>query len=324
MLARLQAFKGNRWQDEALLRDAVRHAAEVGDPDLQASVECEYAWYLGKLGQFATSHAHSERAIELYGEIGATIKQGRVMVNSARCYDARAGDLASAFDFARRGREIAAATGDVSLQAWLAMEAEPCLYQGLWQRTVEIADRDLHVAWEVGNWEVVLFVSAWAAIAEVNLGRLGPARSRIVEARARAGRRIGSDLAKIYPRIASCYVRLADGEREAALVEAHRACDIADRAKYRLEQGAARRVLAQVHEARGERDEAEAEFRRSLDVLGRIQSRPELGQSLLAYGRFRLQDDVDVGRRLLERALALFEEMNATGWIAEARTTLGT
>ena len=89
-----------------------------------------------------------------------------------------------------------------------------------------------------------------------------------------------------------------------------------------LEEGASHRVLGQIHAAMGHKAEADTAFRRSLEVLEAIQSRPELGQTLLAYGLFRQCDDAVEGRAMIERALALFEEMGATGWIAEARAAL--
>jgi hypothetical protein len=72
----------------------------------------------------------------------------------------------------------------------------------------------------------------------------------------------------------------------------------------------------------GDQTEADAAFRRSLEVLDAIQSPPELAQTLLAYGRFRLGDNSQEDRALIERALRLFEEMKATGWIEEARAAL--
>jgi hypothetical protein len=57
-------------------------------------------------------------------------------------------------------------------------------------------------------------------------------------------------------------------------------------------------------------------------VLEDIQSRPELAQTLLAYGRFRRGDNNLKDRAIIERALNLFEEMDATGWIVEARAAL--
>jgi hypothetical protein len=97
---------------------------------------------------------------------------------------------------------------------------------------------------------------------------------------------------------------------------------LAEISHIRLEQGAANRVLGQVHEAMGSREEADAAFRLSVQILGEIESRPELAQTLLAYGCFKAGDDPAGGRTLIERALSLFEEIGATGWINEARAAL--
>jgi hypothetical protein len=43
---------------------------------------------------------------------------------------------------------------------------------------------------------------------------------------------------------------------------------------------------------------------------------------LLAYGRFRQGDSTLKDRAMIERAVTLFEEMNATSWIEEARAAL--
>jgi hypothetical protein len=81
-------------------------------------------------------------------------------------------------------------------------------------------------------------------------------------------------------------------------------------------------VLGEVYQAIGNRREADAEFRRSLDVLEAIQSRPELAQTLLAYGRFCRGDNRQEDQVLIKRALCLFEEINAPGWAKEARAAL--
>jgi hypothetical protein len=41
--------------------------------------------------------------------------------------------------------------------------------------------------------------------------------------------------------------------------------------------------------------------------------------TLLSHGRFRRGDNRQEDRALIERALALFEEMGATAWAEEAR-----
>ena len=97
---------------------------------------------------------------------------------------------------------------------------------------------------------------------------------------------------------------------------------LAERGSFRLEQGAAHRALAMALATLGERQQADREFRESLEILEAIQSRPEVAQTLLAHGRFLADQDPAAGRALIERALSLFEKMNATGWIAEARRAL--
>lgn len=59
------------------------------------------------------------------------------------------------------------------------------------------------------------------------------------------------------------------------------------------------------------------------ETFEEIQSLPELGQTLLAYGRFKLGDDVAEGRRLIARAREIFARIGAVGWVAEADTAPG-
>ena len=77
-------------------------------------------------------------------------------------------------------------------------------------------------------------------------------------------------------------------------------------------------MLGEVYEAKGNREEADAEFQRSFEILNNIQSRPELVQTMLAYGRFKLAIKRDEGESLLNDALELFEDMGAMEWIEES------
>ena len=89
-----------------------------------------------------------------------------------------------------------------------------------------------------------------------------------------------------------------------------------------MDLGAATRSLGEVCAGMGKREEAHAAFAKSLEILGEIQSRPELAQTLLAYGRFLATQDPAPGNDHVEQALRLFREMDATGWIDEARAAL--
>ena len=125
-----------------------------------------------------------------------------------------------------------------------------------------------------------------------------------------------------YLHVTLAQLHVQAGDTPAALAAARKAIELADQSRFRLEQGAARRVLGTVLAAAGHREDAHRELRTSLEILDEIQSRPELAQTLLAYGRFKLADDAAGSRAMIERALRLFEDMGATGWIDEARTTL--
>jgi tetratricopeptide (TPR) repeat protein len=125
-----------------------------------------------------------------------------------------------------------------------------------------------------------------------------------------------------YAQIARAQLHLTTGHHNEALSTARQALEGAQRGAYLLEEVAAHRVLGQIHEAIGERAEASAAFRRSLEVCEKMQCPPELAQTLLAYGCFLRGANAQEDRPLIERALRLFEEMKASGWIEEARAAL--
>jgi class 3 adenylate cyclase/tetratricopeptide (TPR) repeat protein len=323
--ARLQATKGSFWDDEALLVDALARAEVSGDAATQAFAEFRYVQYLGVHGQFEKSLGHVARAIDLLGARGDRLEQARIMSLGGRCYSARAGQLEEALVYASRVQDASYTLDDPRLRALCAMNAEPHLYKGDWDAVVQVAEKALPAAWEIREWGVVLFSSAWLAIAYLKLGKPDDAK-RILD---RVFKEV--PLSAIPPPfmhgvsfawIALANLHLAVGDTGQAFSAAGRALGIAEQYRFGLEQGAAHRVLGEVHQAVGARAEAEAAFRRSLEVLSEIQSRPELAQTLLAYGRFRRGDNMLENRALIERALRLFEEMNATGWIEEARAAL--
>jgi len=172
---------------------------------------------------------------------------------------------------------------------------------------------------------VVVFASAWLAIAYLKFGRTADAKQVLdrvfKEVPLRAFPAPGMH-AVAFVHVALAQLHLAGGNTGQALSAADTALRVAEQYRFGLERGASHRVLGEVYQSMGQHDEADAEFRRSLDVLEAIQSRPELAQTLLAYGRFRRGDNRQEDRALIERALRLFEEMDAPGWVEEARAAL--
>jgi tetratricopeptide (TPR) repeat protein len=320
--ARLQGIRGSIQDDEAILIDAIAHAEASGDALAVAFVENRYGQYFGVHGRFEKSLDHIARAIDILGSQGEALEQAFSMTAGGRCYSARAGRLEDALRYASRVSEASAALDNPRLRAWLGMNAEPHLYKGDWDAVVRIAENALPVAWEIREWVAVLFPSAWLAIALLKLGRWSDA-SRVMD---RVFKEVplralppNSMHGVAFANFAFALVHLAASDTDQALTAAGVARDVATQYRFPLEEGAAHRVLGEIHRAVGNRAEAEAAFSRSLEVLSEVQSRPELAQTLLAYGRFRRGDNELQDRAMLERALALFEEMGATGWIAEAR-----
>jgi class 3 adenylate cyclase/tetratricopeptide (TPR) repeat protein len=322
-MARLETIKGRHQDDEALLESALVRAESSGDRSAEAFSASSYGVYLGQRGQFVASLGHIERAIEILGAEGDQLMQARTMV-SGRCYSSRAGKLDQALVFAGRMSDIADALDSAELRAWRAAEAEPYFYQGLWDQAVLAAEEALPVAWEIGEWTAVFFSSAWLALAQLKLGQPDRARRVLDRLFKEAPARLYKTgvYAIPYAQIARAEVHLITGHHAEALSILRQALAASERGAFRVEEVAAHRVLGQVHESMGDRAEAEAAFRRSLEVCEKMQCAPELAQTLLAYGRFRRGDNTQEDRALIERALRLFEEMKATGWVEEARAAL--
>jgi tetratricopeptide (TPR) repeat protein len=320
--ARLEAIKGNHWQLEPVLVEAVEHAELSGDAQARASAAKNYGDYLGKQGRFDQSLGHVVRGIEILGAHEALLQQGFDMASQGRCYHARAGKLDESLMYAARAREAGDVLDNPRLRAWRAMEAEPLLYKGAWHELVLTVESALPEAWRIGEWDVILWSSAWLATAYLKLARLPDARRILDRALKDVPARGHYGFTTAVTQIALAQIHLGEGDTKQASHAASRALSVSKQNGFRLEEGAAYRIFGQIHEAMGNRTEADDAFRRSLEILEGIQSRPELAQSLLAYGRFRRGDNALEDRVMIERALGLFEEMNATGWVAEARAAL--
>jgi tetratricopeptide (TPR) repeat protein len=203
------------------------------------------------------------------------------------------------------------------------MVAEPYYYKGLWRELAEEAEKSLPIAWEIGEHTVIVYVSAWLGLVQLRLGHRDEARRLITRCLAWAESRLaGVPFALSYASTARALVHLADGELPEALTRARSGLSLGERSRAPLEQGAAWRAIGQIHEAMGNHDDADAAYRRSLGLLEPVKALPELGQSLLAYGRFKLVTDPVEGRRLVEGARKIFAEIDAIGWVPEADRAL--
>ena len=321
-IARLEAHKGIIWNDEALLIGAIDRCRSSGDAPGHAFAAVLYGAWLGSHDQLEKALPYVAQSIDMLGATGDRLQQALQMASQGRCFFARAGRLEESLAYAARAREAGDTLDNDRLRAWRAMEAEAYLYKGCWREAVLSTEEALPAAWRTGEWDVVLWSSAWAATAYLKLGQPAEARrlidSALNEVPARGQRPWTVGVAHI----ALALVHLVTGDVHQALSAARRALELSEQDHQRLEIGAAHRVLGQVHAAMGDRTEADAAFRRSIEILEKHEARPELAQSLLAYGQFRRGNNMPEDRVLIGRALRLFEEMNATGWIEEADAAL--
>ena len=128
----------------------------------------------------------------------------------------------------------------------------------------------------------------WGAIAHVRLGQQGQRPSGCWSAPCRNAKRSGTGWNTIYLQVALTESGLGLGDVPAALIAARRAVGAARESSRMARQAPRCGVLGQACEAAGDRGAADEAFRQSVEVLEATQSRPELAQTLLAYGRFQV------------------------------------
>jgi class 3 adenylate cyclase/tetratricopeptide (TPR) repeat protein len=321
-LARIEGTQGYADRDEALLQHAVERARRAGHRGAEAFALYQHLLFLGQSGRYAEALGNAGYLIETYGAAGETFQQALTMTGIGRCWAARAGHLEESLSYARQFRTIADEQGDVRLKAWRAMEGEPYFYLGRWGDVLSATDESLSMAWEIGEDSPIVFGSSWRGLAALKLGRLDEARRVLDRALTYAGsRRNTTAFSLAYLTQVRALLHLAEGQLDDALIFARRAIELGTQSGFRLELGAAQRVLGQVLEASGDREQAGAALAQSLETFEEIQSLPELGQTLLALGRFKLGDDAAEGRRLIARARDTFARIGAVGWVAEADAT---
>ena len=318
-LARVEGYQGLMQREEASFLRAIARARRVGHRGAEAFVLYWYLSFLGQTGRYAEALGDAGHLIEMYGAEGEVFQQAMVMNVIGRCWAARAGHLDESLAYARQFRAMADEQGDARLRAWLVMEGEPYFYLGRWDDVLSKTGDSLPFAWEVGEHNAIVFGSAWRGLAALKVGRLDEARRVLDRALTYAtSRRSTIPFALAYLTQARALAHLAEGQLDDALSSARRAIELGVQSRFRLELGAAQRVLGQVLEASGDRPQAGAALAQSLETFEEIQSLPELGQTLLACGRFKLDDDAAEGRRLIARARDIFTRIGAVGWVAEA------
>ena len=134
------------------------------------------------------------------------------------------------------------------------MNSEPHLYRGDWEAVVRIAEDALPAAWEIREWIVVVFASCLAGDRLSEAGMTTDAEQVLdrvfkeVPLRSLPAIRIH---AVAFANVTLAQVHLANGDMGQALSAAETALRVAEQHRTGLEQGAAHRVLGEVHHAMG-------------------------------------------------------------------------
>ena len=104
-------------------------------------------------------------------------------------------------------------------------------YRGLWDEAVLAAESALPVAWEIGEWAVIMFSSAWLAMAYSKLGQLDNARRILDRLFNEMPARIVKShwMAIPYVQIARAEIQLITGDHNEALNTVREALAAAER-----------------------------------------------------------------------------------------------
>ncbi len=125
-------------------------------------------------------------------------------------------------------------------------------------------------------------------------------------------------LAEVYRHTATAY--LGRGQIDRAEAWAMKSLDLAQAQEMKLEEGATRRVLGQIHRARSNWEAAERELRTSRGILEALGSQYEMGQTLLQLAQvYKDRGRTDQFHETLQRATDIFESLDAQTDLAQAR-----
>ncbi len=113
-LARLKAFKGDQWQDESLLVEAARHAADAGDERVKAEVARRYSGYHSiRKHCFEPARLHCRLGLYrglprvVFAQTGGAASEADVQFMRMALDEARAGDFPFGAVIVRDGTVIA-------------------------------------------------------------------------------------------------------------------------------------------------------------------------------------------------------------------------
>jgi predicted ATPase len=236
-----------------------------------------------RLGDPARTIDYCRQSIEISEQIEDVVGASQAHINLGVGYFEQ-GDWSSAAEHYVQALEIKRRIGDVYTQAVITLNlGEIYLNRGEIDRATHYNQQSLEMWQELGTtYAIALLHNNMSAVA-LRRGDAGSAMS-LLRRSLELFEQIGSSdfLPEVYRHMAEAHLGLA--ELDQAMDCAQRSLSLAQEGDMRLEEGAARRVLGQVHMALRDWGSSERELRASLHILGALNSRYQVGQTLFQLG----------------------------------------
>jgi len=264
-----------------------------------------------RYGDAARSIEVCQRSLDLYQQLGDLAQAGSAHNNLANAYFYR-GDWAQATEHYARALSIKTQIGDVHECGMISNNLGGVyLNRGQLDQAENLYRQSLQTWQKLGS-------AYGEAFLHMNLAAVALKRSQwkgALELLARGQElvdQIGARdlLPEVYRYVAEAYLGL--GQIEQAADWAAQSIHIAREHETKLEEGATRRVLGQIHHAHGDLRAAERELGASLALLEALNSQYQVAQTLYQLARLHVDTgQEDLARQEKDRAIAAFQRLGA-------------
>ncbi len=286
-----------------------------------------HAYYLmgliySRLGDTARTIEFCRQSLGIYEQIEDIAGAGEAHINLGNGYFEQ-GDWPRATEHYLRALEIKRKVGDAYYQAVITLNLGGVyLNQGNLDQATRYNRQSLEMWQELGSTYAIALLHNNMGTVALRRGDPDKATSLLQKSMELFQQIDSADfLPEVYRHQAEAH--LGQGELDKALDCAQRSLALAQEQEMRLEEGATRRVLGQVHLARRDREstQAEQELQESLRILEELNSRYEVGQTLFQLGLlYREQKRRPEADAALRRAIAIFQELGAHLNLAQAQS----
>jgi predicted ATPase/class 3 adenylate cyclase len=274
-----------------------------------------------RTGDYARAAAYFQTCIEVRESVGDLYGTIRSYNNLAHVYWSQS-DYDLAAEYMRKSLEISRKIGHTYGTAMCTNNLGVIYYTlGDYPRAIEHYERSLRIRKEIGDVQGI--ADTYNNLGEVHhaLGNRQQARDYLQEA-ARLFIEIGDKMTLMDAYRLLAEVELALEDVDEALEYCQRSLDLAQEIGNQDYEGIAYRVLGQIHRIDGRPEEAREYLQNSVEILETTENRLELGRSTYELGLTLAAMGLDEGRKRLQQAVQIFEELGVEGELEKARAAL--